>query len=156
MARVDGLIEVECQAYTQNHYLFDIIQKERFKKIKNKILKLADVGGITKDAVSAIMSQSENLSMEEHAAEEMTIALDAYGKVACKRIIDNVPMIAQDMFKKLVPALQTALFFTDVELKKLMTENSEVRATRKRAKDTVKAMEKAERMFYDLKSGNLE
>jgi len=51
----------------------------------------------------------------------MEIILSAYGKVASKRIIDNIPMmIEMFMFEPLVEQLKKKIKVTDVELQNMM------------------------------------
>lgn len=50
--------------------------------------------------------------------------LDSYGKVASKRIIDNVPMIVENsIMNQLINKLREKIKFSDNELTYLMAEN---------------------------------
>lgn len=128
-------LSMETFPYTQNHYLFDTIAKMRNDKLKNKILKM--VAGKTEgieNIVAAAFNDVEKMSMEDHIAQEMQVVLNAYGKVAAKRVIDNVPMIIQQRSRALRVALEKVLQVTDEELQYLMVEDE--RNVRKVKMDT--------------------
>lgn len=80
----------------------------------------------------------------------MELNLSAYGKVACKRFIDNVPMMAQSMFDNLVNEVQSSLTFTDEELKCFMEESRDVIHEREQAIEQFKVMEDNENVFRKL------
>ena len=128
-------LSMETFPYTQNHYLFDTIAKMRNEKLKNKILKM--VAGKTsgiENIIASAFNDVEKMSMEDHIAQEMQIVLNAYGKVAAKRVIDNVPMIIQQRTRLWLPALDNALQVTDEELKSLIVEDE--RTVKKVKQDT--------------------
>lgn len=45
-------------------------------------------------------TRNQERSVDDHMAEEMSHALNAYGKVALKRFIDNIPMICAEIMQK--------------------------------------------------------
>jgi hypothetical protein len=83
-------------------------------------------------------------------AMEMQVALDAYGKLASKRIIDDVPMlITTAMIKPLADGLRAGMCPTDAELRVLLEEAPEAAGLR-RAVEQLRAMEAAEAAFDGL------
>jgi len=142
-------LSMESFPYTQNHYLFDSITKMRNVRLKNRILKMVEgkTSGI-EAIIESAFSNVEKMSMEEHVAQEMQIVLNAYGKVAAKRVIDNVPMIIQKRSRTLREELEKALQVTDEELSGLMVEDE--RTVRRVAADT------AEKEKLDLAIKKLE
>ncbi len=142
-------LSAEMVPYSQNHYLFETILKMRNKRLKSKILKM--VAGKTsgiESIVEAGFSNEDKLSMEDHIAQEMQILLSAYGKVAAKRVIDNVPMAIQKRARSLLPALDKVLQVTDEELKCLIVEDE--RTVKRVTQDT------AEKAKLDLAIKKLE
>ena len=128
-------LSAEIVPYSQNHYLFETILKMRNKRLRSKIMKM--VAGKTtgvESIIDAAFSNEDKLSMEDHIAQEMQIVLSAYGKVAAKRVIDNVPMIIQKRTRALQSALDDALQVTDDELKSLIVEDE--RTVKKVKQDT--------------------
>ena len=128
-------LSAEVVPYSQNHYLFETILKMRNKRLRSKIMKM--VAGKTagvESIIDAAFSNEDKLSMEDHIAQEMQIVLSAYGKVAAKRVIDNVPMIIQKRTRALQSALDNALQVTDEELKSLIVEDE--RTVKKVKQDT--------------------
>eukprot|EP01032_Pedospumella_encystans_P016705 gene16705-19051_t len=131
-------LSAEIVPYSQNHYLFETILKMRNKRLRSKIMKM--VAGKTtgvESIIDAAFSNEDKLSMEDHIAQEMQIVLSAYGKVAAKRVIDNVPMIIQERTRALQAALDNALQVkqvTDDELKSLIVEDE--RTVKKVKQDT--------------------
>jgi len=135
----DAELEVDLSAeivpYSQNHYLFETIIKMRNKRLRSKIMKMvADKTSDIEKVIDAAFSNEDKLSMEDHIAQEMQIVLSAYGKVAAKRVIDNVPMVIQKRTRSLLPALDKALQVTDEDLARFMVEDD--RTVRKVKQDT--------------------
>lgn len=97
--KVLALVERNQAPYTQNHYLFENISKLRSKRLKDELMAMlgSTEGDIDKSAVVSMLNnvfeRNQSRSMDEHMAEEMQHALNAYGKVALKRFIDEIPMI---------------------------------------------------------------
>ena len=89
---------------------------------------------------------------------EMQVALEAYGKLASKRIIDDVPMlITAAMVAPLVDGLRQAVADqTDAELRALLEEAPEAAGRRRRAVEQFRAMEAAEAAFDALSRRQFE
>lgn len=82
---------------------------------------------------------------------EMQMALEAYGKLASKRIIDDVPMlITAAMITPLADGLRRSMCPTDAELRVQLEEVPEAAARRLRAAEQLRAMEAAEAAFDAL------
>lgn len=151
-------LEMEKVAYTQNHYLFEIISIERNKHLKYKILKMIE--GVKNDnnqimkIIETAFGANQRLSMEKHGALEMQIVLDAYGKVSAKRFMDNIPMIIQKMFRGIVPTIDKVLQrISDKELFSLMTEDESFVIKHNRATDILKKMDIAFAALKELQTG---
>ena len=118
-------LQREKTPFTLNHYLFDNIAKLRNSRLKNRLMRM--VKGKTEGIegiVQAVFDSVEKMSLEDCIAHEMQIVLDAYGKVAAKRVMDEVPMIFRDQCLQLMPQLDATLQFTDKELVALMQEDA--------------------------------
>ena len=152
-------MEREFAPFTQNHYLYDCIQKKRNERIERKCVAMAaaaEKAGFASDLsqqIKAIFRQSTRLSMEDHKLNEMEVILDAYGKVASKRIIDEIPMIAKNMFKAFFQECRPSMTATDSELEILMHEGNDIALRRKQLKTKVEALQIAERAVRDLNMG---
>lgn len=95
---VKECMERESKPFTQNHYLYDCIQKRRNEPLKRSIMaamaaskaQTGDTGYSTAlhGQIEAIFQRSSLVSMEDHKLYDMEVILDAYGKVATKRIYD--------------------------------------------------------------------
>ncbi len=76
------------------------------------------------------------------------IILDAYGKVASKRIIDDIPMlITSALIAPLHAELRRAACPTDETLRELLSETDLTATGRRRATEQLRAMEAAEAAF---------
>jgi Ca2+-binding EF-hand superfamily protein len=93
------LVVRERTPYTQNHYLFENLSKLRSQRLMEEVMSMVGTGdgAIDKSAVASVVKtvfeRNQAKSMDDHMAEEMQHALNAYGKVALKRFIDSIPMI---------------------------------------------------------------
>lgn len=94
------------------------------------ILKMIPIPNtnVTSDAVRLIINNAftrqQNTSIDDHMANEMEIVLEAYGKVAAKRINDEVPMIFQKLIisiTRLITTISDGIL--DKDLEKLMIED---------------------------------
>ncbi|KAL3927198.1 MAG: hypothetical protein SGBAC_013177, partial [Bacillariaceae sp.] len=104
--QVSQFINREQVPYSQNHYLFENLSKLRSQRLMKEVLSLigTDEGQMHKpaivSAVKLVFERNQGRSMDDHMAEEMQHALNAYGKVAVKRFIDTVPMICIEVMQK--------------------------------------------------------
>ena len=104
--KIVDFVDRETIPYTQNHYLYENISKLRSKKLQDEMIAMIgnDQGLIDKSAVIKIVQnvfeRNQGRSMDDHMAEEMQNALNAYGKVALKRFIDNIPMICIEVMQQ--------------------------------------------------------
>jgi interferon-induced GTP-binding protein Mx1 len=110
--KVNEFICRERTPYTQNHYLYETISKLRSQRLKDELMVMLGTSNkstvhnkLTVDlsAVVAIVQnvfeRNQGKSMDDHMAEEMQHALNAYGKVALKRFIDIIPMICIEIMQ---------------------------------------------------------
>jgi gas vesicle protein len=143
--------------YTQNHYLFEIINKKRNEKLRRSIVRsfrpdVSYAGTNVIAVVDAAFSKNAKKSMLQHVAEEMQMALDAYGKVAAKRIIDDVPMAAQRMTRTILMKIETRLMdVTDDTLKRIMRDQPKFEEEQRRAEEKVKKMDRAHKAVRKLR-----
>eukprot|EP00240_Pyramimonas_obovata_P003444 CAMPEP_0118928644 /NCGR_PEP_ID=MMETSP1169-20130426/5850_1 /TAXON_ID=36882 /ORGANISM="Pyramimonas obovata, Strain CCMP722" /LENGTH=812 /DNA_ID=CAMNT_0006870673 /DNA_START=258 /DNA_END=2696 /DNA_ORIENTATION=+ len=155
------------EPYTQNHYLFENIAKKRNQALKQRLLKqLRGFKTNAQDGTPATVSvdnvcelvegaftQNERMSCEEHVAMEMQTILQAYGKVASKRAIDEVPMMVQNMRREVVASLQGRLQqTTDLQLREMMFDPSDFTARHARASKKLEDMEIVKAVFRDLQA----
>jgi Dynamin central region len=138
--QVMHFIEKERLPYTQDHYLQENLAKLKFAQIIQQLevaLGLNSGTGSmdsmmskksTKAIVAAVVKQNQEKSMDEHMAEDMQHALDAYGKVALKRFIDGVPMQCWNMFRTFpLEAENVFLDFGDDDLRRHVVARDDVR-----------------------------
>jgi hypothetical protein len=106
--------------------------------------------------VKAIFEENERMSIEDHVANEFQVILDAYGKVASKRIMDEVPMFVQKMVRNSVPALQQKLErITDVQLSQMMHESHDFVLKHRRASEMLARMNTAVAALRELHAGTV-
>jgi len=74
--------------------------------------------------VKAAFDETSKMDMDDHVASEMQIFLDSYGKVAAKRIIDEVPMLLIKQTNIICDVIRSIINeVSDDQLKELMMEN---------------------------------
>eukprot|EP01041_Mallomonas_annulata_P011923 gene11923-24975_t len=147
LLQLNHIIEGEFHPYTNNHYLFEIINKERNKPLRDAIKALStdDTGTVSLAAVEALIERNERMSCEDHVLREMEITLDAYGKVAAKCAIDLFPkQIDKHLLDPLENTIHESLQRTDAELKVLFSENQQTVRKRQKLTHTVETMKATE------------
>jgi hypothetical protein len=94
---LENLLDMNKSPFTQNHYLFENIQKQRNQALQRKLIMMLENNkgdsAATVAIVKAAFDETSKMDMNDHEASEMQIFLDSYGKVAAKRMIDEVPML---------------------------------------------------------------
>ncbi|KAG7366715.1 dynamin central region-domain containing protein [Nitzschia inconspicua] len=135
--QVAHFIDKERLPYTQDHYLQEILAKLKFEHVFKQLHVALGLSGHLKTEMSresiqtvleAIAKQNQEKSIDEHMAEDMQHALDAYGKVAMKRFIDGIPMQCWNMFRTF-PQDAEAVFldFGDDDLRRHVVPRDDVR-----------------------------
>jgi hypothetical protein len=147
--RLEERLQVEKIPFTKNHHLYKTIAKRRNEVLQRRLLRVAQALPNDRVAFIAVVmtafAECTLRSCEEHASAELHTILEAYGKVACKRIIDDIPMlITTTLVAPLALRLRSAAHPTDIDLQKILAETDEVAAARRRATDQLRAMETAE------------
>jgi len=113
-SQLDRLLDVEKAPSTENHYLWDTINKIRNDRTEKQIMAMSDavvydnggnqqrrVGGyVKKTEVTAMLKStlSGNTSNESQEVQDMLDMLSAYWKVAAKRYIDEVGSHVTNMY----------------------------------------------------------
>eukprot|EP01041_Mallomonas_annulata_P010580 gene10580-22078_t len=150
LSQMNYSLEGECHPFTNNHYLFEIINKARIKPLRDalKALSTDDSGTVSLAAVEAILDRNERMSCDEHILREMEITLDAYGKVAAKKVSDNFPQqIYTHLLDPLANTVHQSLRPTDAELSVLLAENQQTIKKRRELLQTIETMKKTEDAF---------
>ena len=103
------------------------------------------------EALKAVLEKTLTLSCKDHIADEMENALTAYGKVAFKRVMDNVPMACESVLKSILPKVQNKFkTFTDRELASLLAESQVIVLKRKNLKEKIQGLEEAEQAIEKI------
>ena len=101
--------------------------------------------------VKNIFQRNQERSVDEHMAEEMQHALNAYGKVALKRFIDTVPMICVEVMQKFANNINHILSDTsDDEIERFVTAPSNTVAKMNKLKRKADTLEKGIVALGDL------
>jgi hypothetical protein len=91
-AAVTALCTEESVPHTQNHYLTETLRKCRNDALKNRLTRAVEGvkdGPAAAAIVKRIMEETERTSIDVAAAQELHFVLQAYSKVAAKRVADN-------------------------------------------------------------------
>jgi hypothetical protein len=129
-SRVYEFVEREKVPYTQNHYLFENVCKLRSQRLLDEVSRVLPQGDASitvnpktlRSTVRNIFQRNQERSVDDHMAEEMQHALNAYGKVALKRFIDTVPMICVEVMQKFANSMNHILSDTsDDEIDRFVT-----------------------------------
>ena len=145
----------ECHPYTNNHYLFENHKKLRMKDVKERVkssaFKATEGEVVLVDTVVRIVDTLfDSMSCDEHMAQEIDFGLRAYGKVAVKRIIDDIPMIIDRCLLMDIPDQIMTRHLTDLQLTNILAEHSATNAYRADLKLKVKKMEKAKEAIRSI------
>ena len=125
---LENLLDMNKSPFTQNHYLFENIQKQRNQALQRKLIMMLENNkgdsAATVAIVKAAFDETSKMNMDDHVASEMQIFLDSYGKVAAKRIIDEVPMLLIKQTNVICDVIRSIINeVSDDQLKELMMEN---------------------------------
>ena len=179
---VRSLLVCEGDTFTQNPTICDMIATKRNSNLRRKIIKM--LSSAEKSLVptfiplaEAIFRRAERLSIDSHCAQDMATCIEAYGKVACKRLIDNMPMMARQRFDRTVSKLLVngrhiycivfvnmtqykscmwqverlqSFHITSDLLSELMVESTDIKRKRQEAKVMLENMESSERVLHTL------
>lgn len=134
----------EMNPYSQNHYLFEIMNKKRNEKILEALNQIP-TQSFTLQSVKLVITSNERMSCEDHVAYEMELALMAYGKVAGKRIIDQIPMIIEEEFlKAILKDLPACFKCTDAIIGQMLNEPKHIIAKKIKLREDIARLTKAE------------
>eukprot|EP00984_Skeletonema_dohrnii_P035509 scaffold35367_cov233-Skeletonema_dohrnii-CCMP3373.AAC.1 len=151
-SRVLEFVKREEVPYTQNHYLFENVCKLRSQRLMDEVTQaLPEDNGSSisvnpktlRATVKNIFQRNQERSVDEHMAEEMQHALNAYGKVALKRFIDTIPMICVEVMQKFANNINHILSDTsDDEIERFVTAPSNTVAKMNKLKRKADTLEK--------------
>jgi len=161
--RLDKLLEQECSPSTENHYLWDTINKIRNERTRKKIEEMADAqvyssprlsqcGYVKKTEVIALLQSTMdgNASNESQELQDMIDMLSAYWKLARKRYVDNVGQTITDLFTSpdLLKALEAEIHgkiigIGEEELAVLFVQSKQIKVQRMALDEKIKMMKKA-------------
>jgi hypothetical protein len=74
-------------------------------------------------AITATFDLNRAKHIDDHMADDMEHVLDAYGKVALKRSIDEVPMICGKVLHSYSGHMEESLDVTGDDLRKLLSDS---------------------------------
>lgn len=158
--KIQKFLKSEKIPYSQDHYLFENITRMRSKQLKNemmRLLKSSRVGNsIAADVATQIVESSfernQKKSVDDHMAEEMMVVLDAYGKVARKRVSDTVPMYCgEGLLHGFADRINEVLSVVpDEDLNKILSVPSDEEIRRRNLKRKVETLEDGMKAFDEL------
>jgi hypothetical protein len=151
----ENLLTSNQRAYTQNKLLFENINKVKMAHFQNTF---ANVNGAANTPILTQMQPRLNLfgsrSMEDYVAYEMCIIIDAYGSVASKRLIDEIPMILNQMLDEVPQSLREKLqTIEDKQLKLLFNQPAHVEMERKKIQEKFDTLKRALDALKKMNSG---
>ena len=132
------LLEQEKMPCTENHYLWDTINKQRNERMEQKVNSISRDGPqgpyvLTSSVIAMMKSDIGNDSNESQAVQDMIDMLAAYWKLAAKRYIDSAAMTLHNIYtaNKCMDALENALdsdimHADDASLQCLFSEDPEL------------------------------
>eukprot|EP00947_MAST-08B_sp_MAST-8B-sp1_P002762 g2762.t1 len=149
--RLEELLQGELLPSTENHYLWDTLNKIRNDRMVAKIDALGEDEKLPKAVVVAMLkSDIGNSSNESQEVQDMIDLLAAYWKLAAKRYIDEVGMIVHSEFTSaaLIKGLESSLsqaFMAaeDIYLQRCFQQTSEQERRRAKLQATAKRMRAA-------------
>lgn len=134
--------------YTQDHYLYENLSKLRSQRLMDEVMQVIEGTGSNENAavstaVRNVFERNQKKSVDEHMAEEMQHALNAYGKVAFKRFTDTVPMICIEIMQLFPKKLHEYLSdITDEEIERTVSAPPGVLSRMKTLKEEVEVLGK--------------
>ena len=155
---LDSLIHRELLPSTENHYLFDTINKIRNERITNKVNKLSDP--VTRSAIIAMLkSDIGNESNESAEVQDMIDILSAYWKLAVKRYIDSAAQVVASTYSRpeVIENLEKHLvtkFMDDGRLVSFFRVDAATKRNREELESTIERLEKAKALISSLNLGN--
>jgi hypothetical protein len=151
--RLDQLIYTELLPSTENHYLWDTLNKIRDQRVTKKVEEMSTIkdGWVDKKAVLALLkSDLGNESNESAEVTDMIDMLSAYWKLAVKRYIDEAAMVIASTYTRpecivrLQSKLDEHVLSTDPDrLVQLFRQNPALQRRRQQLTDTITRLSNA-------------
>jgi hypothetical protein len=155
--KVVDFIRREKVPYTQNHYLNENLSRVRSKRLEEGLREALSGSDIViprstvNAANTSVFQQDQKMSVDEHMADDMQHALDAYGKVSLKRFIDVVPMTCGDVLLDFPDKFNARLLLvSDKELDKLISLLHDVITKRVNLKRKLDDLNEGLKVFNEL------
>lgn len=155
--KVVDFIRREKVPYTQNHYLNENLSRLRSKRLEEGLRgALSGTDDLihrstVNAAITSVFQRNQKMSVDEHMADDMQNALDAYGKVALKRFIDVVPMTCGDVLLDFPDKFNACLLLvSDNELEKLISLPPDVVTKRVNLKRKLDDLNEGLKVFNEL------
>lgn len=139
---IEHFMRMESCPFTNNHYLNENIQKLRQKKLTIQVNQLIDPsdGKVDGERILSLIKANENASINQYCAEEMVIILQAYGKVAEKRVCDSIAQIVEEDFIHALCNFEDFFDATDEALAKLFGQSADVEERQKFLTDSIQQL----------------
>jgi hypothetical protein len=159
--KVESYVEREKIPYTQNDYLSETLSKLRSKRLEEALFdNLGLLSFVTNEtlnkttvklAITSIFDRNRAKHIDDHMAEDMEHVLDAYGKVALKRFIDEVPMICGSVLHRYPDHMEESLFnVTADDLRKLVSDSREFKSNFTNVKRKVDDLQEGLKILEEL------
>ena len=147
--------------YTQDHYLYENLSKLRSQRLMDEVMQVIEGTSSNEDAAASshnlstavrnVFERNQKKSVDEHMAEEMQHALNAYGKVAFKRFTDTVPMICIEIMQLFPKKLHKCLSdITDDDIERNVSAPPVVLSRMKTLKEEVEVLGKNIKSIQNL------
>ena len=92
---------------------------------------------VSRSNVKNVFQRNQERSVDDHMAEDMQNALNAYGKVALKRFVDDIPMLCNRVMQEFADKMNDALHDTsEEEIERIVVAPADVIAQKNKARQT--------------------
>jgi len=150
--RTDCAHREEMLPMTENHYLFDTINKLRDKRVSKQLDRMfAGKDTMSKEQVLALLkSNIGDESNESQEVQDMIDLLKSYWKLAKKRYVDRICMTVanvytcKDHIAKIESKLSDSLYdLSDDEMRRMFAQSAEIENKRKSFSDLLRMLQDA-------------
>lgn len=159
-SRVEEYVKRGTFSYSQNDDMFETITNLQLRGLKQQLRAALDLDSqpnhnvatsTTSTIVDAVFDRNKQVPLDEYMAATMMHGLEAYGDVAKKRFMDEVPVLLWEVVNGTVQAVELSLWkVTDDDLKRVMKDSDEFQRTFKLKTDELKELNAALEIFQKL------